>query len=310
MKSLVVGDNLAKNLAGKLKLPFIEVRETIFPDGEVKPSLKKTFETDKAIVLLQKKAKENINSYLIKYYLLLKNLRNFAHKTIAIIPYFPYARQDAVFLKGEPLSSQYIAELIEENFDELIVINFHEHRKKINELFKKPAVNLSVFSDFKHLILKKEKLDPLKTLIIGPDEEANKFVDDFIGEDKFLKYIFHKERNKKTGEVNFNFSEKEFQGLLLETNHLIIVDDIVSSGKTINRLVKTIRSQMTKKDKSLPLDLVFVHPILSDKTFSDLKNIHFNKIYSTNSLENKYFNLEIGDVLSKFFKEKRGGIIK
>jgi len=92
------------------------------------------------------------------------------------MPYLPYARQDFIFREGEPLSSLYIAELIEKNADVFITCNMHEHRKKIGDLFKIPAYNVFLFQD---LAEKFEDFSPSNSIVIGPDKESKAFVDDF-----------------------------------------------------------------------------------------------------------------------------------
>jgi len=66
MKNLVIGDELAKKLAQQLNLDFILIEDRIFPDGEVQPRLEKEEKVNKAILVFQKKQKEDINAYLIK----------------------------------------------------------------------------------------------------------------------------------------------------------------------------------------------------------------------------------------------------
>ena len=142
MKSLVIGDDLAEKLARLLSLEVILIEERIFPDGELQPRLKKEKKADQIILILQKRTNENINDYLLKYFLLARKAKDLAKKVVGIMPYLPYARQDAVFQEGESLSALYIDELIEKNLDVFITCNMHEHRKRIKDLFKIPAHNL------------------------------------------------------------------------------------------------------------------------------------------------------------------------
>lgn len=52
-----------------------------------------------------------------------------------------------LFLKKEPLSALYLAELIEQNLALFLTFNMHEHRKRIRDLFTIPAYNVSLFQD-------------------------------------------------------------------------------------------------------------------------------------------------------------------
>ncbi len=290
----IIGDKLAKNLAQSLQYPFISVKEIIFPDGEVKPILENENISKKGVVFLQKKEKENINSYLVKLYLLLEKLSSLSKELFLIIPYFPYARQDTIFKKGEPLSSYYIIKLLEKNVSGIITINYHQHRQKIENLSSKKVENISVFSYFKN---KLKKIGELKenSIIIGPDEESEFFVKDFIGDDYFPFYIFKKIRDLNTGKVKFLYDKKKLKEILEKKQEAIIVDDIVSSAQTI----KKIKDILLSLNKNLKLKLVFVHSILGNQTIFNLKKLGFKKIYTTNTIENRYYFLDINEILKE-----------
>jgi len=291
---MIIGDNLAEKLAKGLNLPFIKVKEVVFKDGEVKPILSRQEKSEKGIVLLQKKEKENINTYIIKYYLLLEKLSTFIKNLTVIIPYFPYARQDKVFQTGEPLSSLYLARLIEKNAFQIITFNFHEHRQKVENLFSKKIYNFSLFNFIKEKLKKENKISQ-NPLIIGPDEESKRFVLDFIQNDNFPFFIFQKKRDIKTNKVQFFYEKEKLKNLIKNYKEIIIVDDIISSGETIKKIQDIILS-FKQKNK---IKLVFIHPIYGDNTIKLLKKFGFSKIYTTNTIENQFYFLDFVDVLKE-----------
>jgi len=281
MKNLVIGDELAKKLAQQLNLEFILINDRTFPDGEVQPRLEKEERVDKAILIFQKKQNENINAYLIKYFLLLRKIKELSQKVICIMPYLPYARQDFIFREGEPLSSLYIAELIEKNADVFITCNMHEHRKKIEDLFKISAYNVFLFQD---LAEKFEDFSPSDSIIIGPDKESKAFVDDFCKEFPAEKIVFEKTRDVKTGKISFLFDKNhDFIG-----KDIIIVDDIVSTGRTILQTAE-IAQQLQAKT----ISFAFIHSIFGDKAVEELSGINPKKIVFTNTLENSQATVDI-----------------
>lgn len=290
MKNVVIGDNLALKIANFLNWQYLKVEERVFNDGEILPRLEKEEKINQAILVFNKKENENINSYLIKFILLSYKLKEISSKLIGIMPYLPYSRQDAVFLEGEPLSSVYISNLIEKNLDVFITCNLHEHRKKINQLFSIPSYNLSLFKDLSSYF---SDFDYKKTVVVAPDREAKNYVDDFCLNFPAQKYIFLKQRDAKTGEIsflenNFDFSSKE----------VIIVDDIVSSGKTLLEVAKKV-----KEKGALSISFAFVH--LIDKSgYENLKKLDCKRIITTNTIENPFYNLDISLPLANFLKEK------
>lgn len=281
MKNLVIGDELAKKLAQQLNLDFISIENRVFPDGEVQPRLEKEEKINKAVLIFQKKQKEDINAYLIKYFLLLRKIKDLAQETICIMPYLSYARQDSVFREGEPISSLYIAELIEKNVDVFITCNMHEHRKKIGDLFKIPAYNVFLFQD---LAEKFEDFSSSNSVVIGPDKESKAFVDDFCKKFPAEKIVLEKTRDVKTGKISFLLDKDyDFTG-----KDVIIVDDIVSTGRTILQT-----AEIAKGLKAKTISFAFVHSIFGDKAVEELSKINPKKIVFTNTLENFQSSVDI-----------------
>ena len=293
MQNLVIGDELGKNLAQQLGLDFISIEDRVFSDGEVLPRLAKEEKINKAILIFQKKQKENINAYLIKCFLLLRKARELAQEIIFVMPYFPYARQDSVFREGEPISSLYIAELIEKNADIFITCNMHEHRKKIGDLFKIPCHNVFLFQNLAEEF-KDYNID--NTIVLGPDRESQAFVDNFCKNFSAKKIVFEKKRDIKTGKISFVWNEDcDFAG-----KDVIIVDDIVSTGKTILEA-----ADIVKKLKAKTISFAFIHSIFSDRVVEQLNKINPERIIFTNTLENSSFSVDIIKSIAEYLLENK-----
>jgi len=289
MDKIVIGDDLGRALSQELNLPFIFIEDRVFADGELQPRLTKEEKITEAILIIQKKQEENINAYLIKYFLLLRKIRDLATKIIAIMPYFPYVRQDSVFREGEPLSSLYLAELIEKNADVFITCNMHEHRKKIGDLFKIPAHNIFLFEDMAE---KFKEFSPADSVVVGPDKEAGAFIDNFCKNFPATKIIMQKERNVKTGKINFVYP-KNIESILKDKD-VIIVDDIVSTGKTILETAKIIKQFQIKT-----ISFVFIHSVFGDEIIDQLAVMRPKKIIFTNTLECSHYAIDIAKLLAK-----------
>jgi len=293
MENLIIGNELAKKLAQQLNLDFILIEDKVFPDGETQPRLEKEKEINKAVLILQKKQNENINAYLIKYFLLLRKIKELAQEIICIMPYFPYARQDSVFQEGESFSSLYIAELIEKNTDIFITCNMHEHRKKIGDLFKIPAHNIFLFQN----LAEEFKNFPLdNSVVVGPDKESEAFVNDFCKRFSAQKVVFRKTRDVKTGKISFVY-DKNYD---FTNKNVIIVDDIVSTGRTILQA-----AEIVKEFKAKTISFAFIHSIFGDKAIEQLNKINPKKIVFTNTLESSRFSLDIVKPLAKYLLENK-----
>ena len=290
MENFVIGDEIAFKISKFLKWQYLKIEERIFPDGEILPKIEKEPKINEAILVFQKKKEENVNSYLIKFILLSKKLKEISKKVIGILPYYPYSRQDAVFLEGEPISSLYLAEILEKNLDIFITCNLHEHRKRIANLFKIPAYNFSLFPYLSEFF---RDFDFLKTIVVGPDRESKEFVDDFCFKINFKKYIFIKQRNVKTGEIEFLETDFDFKD-----KEIILIDDILSTGKTLFKLGEKIKE---KGAKSLSFGVIH---LIDEKGIELLNKLKPKRIITTNTLENNLYKLDISEPLAQFLKEK------
>ncbi|MCD6568582.1 ribose-phosphate diphosphokinase [bacterium] len=291
MENIVVGDNLGKDLARELDWPYLAVENRVFPDGEVQPKLEEETSINKAVLILQKKKSENINSYIIRFCLVARKLKELAKKVYGIMPYFPYARQDKVFREGEPLSNKYIAEIVEKNLDVFLTCNIHEHRKKIGEIFNIPAYNISLFDDLGALFDEKNMDNPL---VIGPDKESGKFIAEFCQSFPAERITLIKQRDVKTGDINFLFPPRNITG-----REIIIVDDVVSTGHTIMGVAEMARNQGVKS-----ISFAFVHLLFEDKILERLQKFQPKRIVYSNTLENSSYSLDISLPIANFLRKK------
>lgn len=289
MVTFVLGDSLGEELAQLLDLPVLPIRETVFPDGEIKPAFLNEAKGERGILLLQKKEKESINDYLIKFFLLARKAKELFSQVIGVMPYLPYARQDAVFAEGEPVSALYVAELIEKNLDMFITFNMHEHRKRIKELFRIPAYNLFLFHE---LAAHFQDFDPQQTIVLGPDRESKTFLDDFCQSWPATKMLLQKTRDNKTGEIEFIYQPTNFQD-----KDVIIVDDIISTGGTLLKA-----AQIAKQLNAKSLSFAVVHSLFGDQSLEILKGMEPKKIITTNTLANSQYKVDFVPSLANFLQ--------
>ena len=297
-KLIIVGDDLAKKIASAIGVQFVAVEERVFPDGEIKPRLKisKEIEAKTTILILRKKEKEDINRYLVKFLLLGRKLKDCSKKTIGIMPYLPYARQDKVFRPGEPFSAGYWAELLEKTFDIFVTVNMHEHRRKINQIFSIPAYNLSIFEGVaEHLNSRLSQAEKNKIMLIGPDKEAERFVDDFRKGLPLDFLILEKKRNIRTGKVSFRSPKINLNG-----REALIVDDVASSAKT---LIKA--AELIKKQGALRISFVICHGLFVEGALNSLKKMKPRRLIVSDTIINPAANYDIAPLVANFLKNNK-----
>ncbi len=278
---LLVGPNDDFNikLAENLGVELVALDRRVFPDGEVCPRvLGDTRDEDVVLSLRMGAGSGSPNRYLMEVLFTLRNLKeHMGAKSITLVmPYFPYARQDAIFRPGEPLSSKYLGELLEAaGADAVISVTVHLHRiGGFSELFEgAKAVNVSGFEALADKIRELPLRDPF---ILGPDTESIHWARElahYYGTEEFD--AFKKERDIATGEIKTYVKEIDLSG-----RDVIVVDDMVSTGGTMANAVKEAKRMGARIVVS-----AFVHPVLAPKAVDRILGAGADIIIATDTIE-------------------------
>lgn len=152
------------------------------------------------------------------------------------IGYLPYMRQDIAFQQGEPVSAVHFARILSEFADWIVTMDPHLHRfGSLGEVFGHvparrvtavPAISDWIISAF------------TRPLIIGPDSESGQWVNAIAGRAGSPALVLEKTR---TGDRSVRIGLPEV-GPFGE-HQPVIVDDIVSTGTTMAKLVSGLRAK-------------------------------------------------------------------
>ncbi len=290
---IVVGDEFGNKLANLLGTDFVPFEDRVFPDGEICPRVlfeKKPEAGSEVVLAIRKKRSENINSYLVKLYLLTKTLYYLDLELTLVMPYFAYARQDAIFRPGEPLSVKYVAELFDPMLKSFITVTAHTHRQKeIIPLFRHAkAINASGIPAIAEVL---NVSDPEEVFVLGPDTESILWAEELaklLGTENYG--AFKKERDVNTGEIKVYAEDFE-----LKNKDVIIVDDMVSTGGTMLTAIKIAREKGARSVTS-----VFVHAVLAGNSEERLKTAGLRDIISTNTIENPFERADVLPIIAKY----------
>ena len=260
---------LGKKVAEGLNAETVQLNVKAFPDGEYSLRFDGDL-TDKEIVVVQTTGQPQ-DTNLMQLLLTLDAVKDLGAKKItAVVPYLAFARQDKRFLAGEGVSSKTIIKLIQScNIDKFVTVNIHA--KAVLDWFSVPTMNLSAITllaqDFKN-----KGFDG--AFALSPDkgaiklaEEANKVLGGGCG-------WLRKERDRYTGEI-----QVEEKRLNVENKDVIVFDDIISTGGTIARAIKMLKSQGARR--------VFascVHPLLIGEAKTKIMNAGAEEIVGTDSI--------------------------
>ena len=286
----VIGDELGKLLAQELKIDYLPVEHRVFPDGEVNFKVSSD-KIDKDVIIIERKREnENVNAYLLRYHFLTRALFDAGCNITLVMPYFVYARQDEIFRKGEPLSSQYVADLFDPFVSKFFTITAHTHRREnIQPMFKHAkAENISGIPALASALPKLED-----AFVLGPDTESiiwSKELAEILG---FSNYgAFKKERNYETGEIKITAESFDFKG-----RDLIVVDDMVSTGGTTLRAIKYAKEMGAKE-----VHMAFVHPVFAPGALQKLSDSNPSSIIAANTIESPVSVANIIPLLTKYLR--------
>jgi len=263
----VIGeDDFSEKMAKHINAKFIKIKNTIFPDSEVKSSIETEQIKNKNILLALRtnRFEPNVNDAIVKIYFIVNLLKeNNAKEINLLLPYMFYARQDKQFLPGETKSFSNIANLYESlGISSILTINSHLYGKTpdLQSFFKKIKIYditpVKIFSDY----LKAKDLD--NPIVIGPgkgadtliQEMANHLDSDFEG--------LEKERDLHTQHITMKPPKAK-----LENRDVIIYDDVAASGGTI-----VPAFELTKQYNPKRIFIVLPH-LVTRKGIEKLQNL-------------------------------------
>ncbi len=261
--------SLGQTIAEKLNAKIVPVNLKQFPDGEYCLRFEGELDAEEVVVVQSTGPPQDTN--VLQLLLMLDAAKEMgAKKVTAVVPYLAFARQDKRFLSGEVISAETLVKLIEAcGTDRFITVNIHSENTL--KCFRAPTENLSAITSLA-THFKNRGLDGAFSL--SPDkgaikwaEEADKVLDGGCG---WLK----KERDRYTGEI-----QVEEKSLNVQSRDVIVFDDIISTGGTIARAVKMLKTQGARR-----VYAACVHPLLIGEAKQKILQNGAEEIVGTDSI--------------------------
>ncbi|WP_114325097.1 ribose-phosphate diphosphokinase [Candidatus Colwellia aromaticivorans] len=281
----------AQQLAESLSIPFKQVELHQFPDGETKVTL--PMNLPKKIIICR--TLNQPNAKLIELIITASAARAQGVEHITLVaPYLCYMRQDIAFHQGEAISQKIIGKLLGDYFDRVITIDPHLHRiNNLNEAIPSNQAIALHASSAMSAFLKKQFSQPV---LIGPDEESEQWVKAIAKPHQWDYAIATKERfGDKSVAINLESNNKENINKVSLTNRdVIIVDDIASTGKTLEQAVKQIQQQAPTS-----ISIIVTHAFFVDDAITRLTNMDVAHIWSSDSVLHNSNAFSIIDIIAE-----------
>lgn len=230
------GESVAKCLVGQGH-ECGEVRLSQFANGEQRVQLQSDVKGKECVVV--QSLVEEPDEALVQLLLLIDACKeNGAGKVIAFIPYMGYSLMNR-HIEGEPVSARAVARAISAAGPDEVWL-YDLHMELIGDFFSVPTTLLSPVKSF-HEWLKQQKHDDV--LILAPDDGAGgraKELAECMGVDHV---VVTKVRDEQTTEVtSLDFGDADFCG-----KTVVIIDDMVNTGKTIVRVGQVLKEVGAKR---------------------------------------------------------------
>lgn len=260
---------LAAAIAGRLGQPLGRRKLERFPDGETHVQIEESIR-GRDIYLVQPTGPQ-VNENLMELLIMIDAFhRASAGRVTAIIPYYGYARQEKKSTGREPITARLVADLISTaGANRVVSIDLHA-----------PAIQgfFNIWMD--HLTAVPLLVDYLKSrawkngVIVSPDTGRVKLADQYARALGLpLVILFKRRLGPKQAEVGGVVGS-------VQGRRPIIIDDMISTGVTVDRAVRTLLAA-----GALPEVLVAVtHGLFVDEAARRLKQPAIREIVVTDTL--------------------------
>jgi ribose-phosphate pyrophosphokinase len=159
-----------------------------------------------------------------------------AAKIGLVAPYLAYMRQDRRFKPGEAVTSREVARLISRACDWLVTVDPHLHRYgSLAELYSIPAQVVHAAPAISAWI-RANVADPI---LIGPDSESQQWVA-AVARDAGAAFTVLEKTRRGDRDVRISIRDS----LSLHDRTPVLIDDIVSSGRTMLEAIRLMDSRV------------------------------------------------------------------
>lgn len=247
-----------------------------FPSGETYCQIQENIRGEDVFLVVCKG--KNVNDSLMELLVMSDACRRASAKRItAVLPMFPYSRQDRKDKSRTPISSKLVFDLIQcSGINRILTMDLHAQQLQgftnspVDHLFFRPAL-INAIKD-KHI-----------DVIVAPDTGAIKKVIEFTEKCK-LSYAFVVKNRQSDVDVNV----VEFIGNVTNKN-VLIIDDLTESAGTLIAAAEVCRNN-NAKNIFVGVTHCCLTPIGNTRLKESINKNQINGFYCSNTVDTSILN--------------------
>ncbi len=249
----------ARRIGERLGIQVVEPEVRRFPDGELYVRLDHEG-IDREALREVAIVGNLVHDSFLEIAFLAGTARDLGATRVGLIaPYLAYMRQDSVFKNGEGVTSRYFGKLVSASVDWLVTVDPHLHRyASLSPVYTIPttvARSASAIADW----VAAEVTEPV---LVGPDAESVQWVS-AIAERCGAPYVIMEKTRR--GDRDVSVAMPECSRELIETRAPVVIDDIISTGKTMVEATRQLRAA-----GAAPPMCVAIHAVFADAVHEEL----------------------------------------
>lgn len=268
----VIGGSASTSLAERISrelgnAPFAIPFTKRFPDGEMYVRVGGRLEGEDIVIVQSTRTDQD----LVELFLLEDAVREAgAMRVFVVVPYFGYARQDRRFFPGEPVSARAFCRHVELDADGVVMVDLHSPQTLKN--FTKPAYEASGIPAIARL-LRERPVDMLVSPDKGGTDRARRMA-------QLLDKPWFALEKKRIDSEHVELSLPASLPAPIEGKHIVVVDDVISTGGTIVEAAKLL-----KRHQVGAISAACTHGLFLRDAFERIKAVT-DEVFSTDTLGN------------------------
>jgi len=259
---------LAEAVARALKTRLGVCHTTQLPDSETHVIIEDSVRGDD--IFLIQPCGAPVNDHLMELFLYVDAFRRAsAHSITAVVPYFPYARQERMARGREAISAKVVAETLEA-LGTTRVIYVDIHAAAIQGFFNIPVDPLTAVPVLAERFRGKKWKD---AVIVAPDEGRVKMAGKYAETLGLPLVLMHKRR------LGFDRTETTHVVGEIRGKVPIVIDDIIAGGSVLDQLGALVKAGAKEE-----IYLAITHGVLSEGALRRLDRPEIRELWVTDSL--------------------------